>query len=100
MSAKNYKTVAIGGTFDRLHKGHRYFIKQTFYYAQKVIIGLTSDEFVKAKISNFKSPARITARSVAGGQFSNKIQSENFQTRRKELEEFLKKEKLSGRAKI
>ena len=88
MSANRYKSVAIGGTFDRLHKGHRYFIKQSFSYAQKVIIGLTADEFVKAKISNFKF------------QISNKNQISNYQTRKKDLIDFLKEEKLFNRSKI
>lgn len=91
MSAnKSYKSLAIGGTFDRLHKGHRYFIKQAFNYGDKVIIGLTSDNYVKIKIQIPKSKCQI----------NSKIQIQKFQIRKKQLEKFLKEEKLFNRAKI
>lgn len=48
---KKFHTVAIAGTFDRLHKGHRFFISQAFKFGRKVIIGLTSDKYVKKKWS-------------------------------------------------
>ncbi len=89
MSAKfKFNLVAIGGTFDRLHKGHRYFIKQAFEFGDRVLIGLTSDRYVESKISNFKF------------LISNKDQIQNFQTRKKYLEEFLKNDKLFTRATI
>src|SRR3989344_1559321 len=87
-----YQTVAIGGTFDRFHKGHEYFISQAFRSGHKVIIGLTSDSYVKEKFSIFKS------------QFSNNFQFpmnvRNFNERKRELEEFLREEKLLDRAEI
>jgi cytidyltransferase-like protein len=81
-----YKLVAIAGTFDRLHKGHEYFITSAFDFGEKVLIGLTSGSFVKSKISNNKFP------------ISNKIIISNFQTRKKELEKFLKDQELSDRS--
>ena len=52
-----YKLVAIAGTFDRLHKGHRFFISEAFKQGEKVLIGLTSDAFAKAK--GKKQKARV-----------------------------------------
>jgi pantetheine-phosphate adenylyltransferase len=40
-----YKTVATGGTFDHLHKGHEALLTRSFEAGEKVVIGLTSDAF-------------------------------------------------------
>ncbi len=39
--------VAVGGTFDRLHEGHRAILLEAFHLGDKVIIGVTSDRFVE-----------------------------------------------------
>lgn len=44
---KNFKTVAVGGTFDEFHKGHRALLMKAFEVGEQVLIGLCSDEFVK-----------------------------------------------------
>jgi pantetheine-phosphate adenylyltransferase len=41
-----YETVFLGGTFDRIHKGHEAVLTRAFGEGQHVTIGLTSDEFV------------------------------------------------------
>ncbi len=55
---KKYMLVALGGTFDLLHKGHLELLRNGFEISSKVIIGLTSDEFAKRKgkhlIHNYK----------------------------------------------
>ena len=40
-----YKTVATGGTFDHLHKGHIALLARSFEVGDRVVIGLTSDDF-------------------------------------------------------
>ena len=49
-----FKKIALGGTFNRLHPGHRYFLALAKYYAKKAIIGLCSDQMVKTRKKNFR----------------------------------------------
>ena len=42
-----FELVAMGGTFDIIHKGHMALLEKAFSISAKVIIGLTSDSFVK-----------------------------------------------------
>jgi len=42
---KKFKTVAVGGTFDEFHKGHRTLLMKAYDVGEQVLIGLCSDEF-------------------------------------------------------
>jgi pantetheine-phosphate adenylyltransferase len=42
-----YDIVAMGGTFDVLHRGHRKLLKQAFAIGRRVMIGVTTDEFAR-----------------------------------------------------
>ena len=52
---KKFDTVALGGTFDEFHKGHRALLKKALEVGNHVIIGLCSDDFVK----KLRKPHRI-----------------------------------------
>jgi pantetheine-phosphate adenylyltransferase len=79
---KKLKTVAVGGTFDRLHKGHRILLIKAFEAGEKVIIGLSSDDFAK-KLGIHKNHAIAC-----------------YENRLAELKEFLKKNGFLERAEI
>ncbi|MGI0047497.1 MAG: phosphopantetheine adenylyltransferase [Nitrosotalea sp.] len=46
---EKYRLVALGGTFDLLHRGHFELLSKGFLISSKVIIGLTSDDLAKKK---------------------------------------------------
>jgi len=66
-----YKTIILGGTFDRLHAGHGAFLDRAFKSAEKVIIGLTTPSMLKKIVRQ------------------NSIWS--FKERKKVVEDFVKK---------
>jgi pantetheine-phosphate adenylyltransferase len=47
-----YKTVATGGTFDHIHRGHLALLAKSFEVGEKVVIGVTSDSFAKKEGKN------------------------------------------------
>lgn len=49
MSDPPYEWAAIGGTFDRLHKGHKTLLRRAFELGKQVLIGLTTKGMVKHK---------------------------------------------------
>ena len=77
---KKYPKVAVGGTFDELHRGHKTLLTKAFEVGEKVVIGLSSDEFV-AKIGK---PHKTAA----------------YNARKKELQTFLTQSGLAERAEI
>jgi pantetheine-phosphate adenylyltransferase len=46
--ARRVRTAVLGGTFDRLHDGHRALLDAAFRSAARVGIGLTSDSYLRA----------------------------------------------------
>ena len=77
---KKYEKVAVGGTFDKLHKGHEALLSKAFEIGEKVVIGLSTDEFV----SKMGKP-HVTA---------------SYAERLKELEVYLEKNGVAKKAEI
>jgi len=42
---KRFSKAALGGTFDLFHDGHKYFLESALRMADRLVIGLTTDEF-------------------------------------------------------
>lgn len=45
---KRLHLVSVGGTFDVFHKGHSLLLEEAFKIGDKVLIGLTTDEFARS----------------------------------------------------
>jgi pantetheine-phosphate adenylyltransferase len=44
-----YEYVAVGGTFDRLHEGHKTLLRRAFQVGKYVIIGVATEELLSGK---------------------------------------------------
>jgi len=42
-----FRVVAVGGTFDEFHKGHRALLTKAFEVSERVLIGLSADDLVQ-----------------------------------------------------
>ena len=74
-----FSLVAMGGTFDIIHRGHLTLLSNAFAVSDKVIIGLTSDEFAakKGKIPTNKYDRRLeNLVYVISKEFPNNISFE------------------------
>ena len=47
--AKRFPVVATGGTFDEIHSGHLALLSRAFQAGEKVIIGVSTDQFAKKR---------------------------------------------------
>lgn len=75
-----YKLIILGGTFDKLHAGHKEFLRFAFSHGEQVRIGITSDEYVAKHKRN---------QSIL-----------SYENRKKEVESFLRHEGLLQRTEI
>ena len=72
--------VAVGGTFDEFHKGHRALLRKAFEVGDHVLVGLCSDELVK----RLKKPHNIAP----------------YEKRLEELRQFLRERGVLERAEV
>jgi len=71
---KQFGTVALGGTFDIIHKGHLALLRNAFSISSHVIIGLAGDELVekmgKQVLNNYSKRLELL-QSTLEGYFPN-----------------------------
>lgn len=77
---KRFKAVAVGGTFDEFHKGHRALLLKAFEVGNHVLIGLCTDNFAK----KLWKPHKVAS----------------YEERLEELKDFLRSKGLLNRAEI
>jgi len=51
---RQYREVLMGGTFDRLHDGHKQLLQKAFEVGDYVYIGLTTDEYIERSNKQLK----------------------------------------------
>jgi pantetheine-phosphate adenylyltransferase len=59
-----YRTVATGGTFDHIHKGHLALLSKSFETGDTVVIGVTSDAFARKEGKSPDQPYEVRLRSL------------------------------------
>jgi len=60
-----YSLAALGGTFDRFHKGHQTLLNHAFNISENIVVGITSDDFIIEKnLSQLIEPYPLRQRSV------------------------------------
>lgn len=76
--------IVCGGTFDHFHKGHRSLLKLAFSLGQHIVVGVTSDQYVRSSKLEAGSLQRI----------------ESFEERKEAVLEFVKKEGVLDKTEI
>lgn len=79
-SGRLFKEVAVGGTFDALHRGHKILLRTAFRAGDKVLVGLSRNGFVR--------------------RLRKRHRVDLYPKRRRELISFLKNERLASRGRI
>ena len=77
---RKYRKVALGGTFDQFHKGHIKLINKALEISDNIIIGLTTDVMLKEE----PKPHTVA----------------DYEERKKDLTDFLRKKSALKRTKI
>ncbi len=77
---RKIRSVAVGGTFDEFHKGHRALLRKAFEVGSRVLIGLCTDKFAR----KLRKP-----HEVAG-----------YEDRLRDLKQFLRQLDVLSRAEI
>lgn len=72
---QHFSKVTVGGTFDHFHKGHKALLQKAIAVSKSVVIGLTTDQWIKRKPLN--------------------AQVESYKQRKKAVSEFLKSQKFN-----
>ena len=77
---KRFGIVAVGGTFDEFHKGHRALLIKAFEVGNHVLVGLCTDEFAR--------------------ELRKPHEAATYEERLRELKDFLRKNGVLSRAEI
>jgi len=81
-----FQTVATGGTFDLLHRGHLELLRRAFSVSSFVIIGLTSDDLAARRgkttfhnyIQRFQNLSDLIRENFPGGEFQIRHLDDEF----------------------
>ena len=106
----DFSLVATGGTFDIIHRGHLTLLSNSFEISDKVIIGLTSDEFARKRgktlVNNYQTRldnlATIISKEFSSSSFDIRKLDNDFgpAVLTKEVEALVVSEETSGQGKV
>ncbi|RLI96839.1 MAG: hypothetical protein DRO96_02235 [Candidatus Aenigmatarchaeota archaeon] len=82
LKVEEHPLVMIGGSWDRLHAGHRFILLTAFEHGKKVCIGITSKKFFEEKLRKKRQQNR----------------GQDFSERKANVQNFLKEFNLAKRA--
>lgn len=74
---EKFNKIAIGGTFDRAHIGHKYFLSMAKYYAKEAVIGLVSDEFIKGRKEKWEKIQKFSERKKNVNKILSRVKLKN-----------------------
>ncbi|WP_069806717.1 pantetheine-phosphate adenylyltransferase [Vulcanisaeta thermophila] len=63
---RKYRKVAVGGTFDTLHTGHTKLLFTALTHGERVLVGITSDEFAQAYKAYRVKPLKVRILNLRG----------------------------------
>ena len=106
----DFSLVATGGTFDIIHRGHLTLLSNSFKISDKVIIGLTSDEFARKRgktlVNNYQTRldnlTTIISKEFPSSSFDIRKLDNDFgpAVLTKEVEALVVSEETSGQGKV
>ena len=106
----DFYLVATGGTFDIIHRGHLTLLSNSFEISDKVIIGLTSDEFARKRgktlVNNYQTRldnlTTIISKEFPSSSFDIRKLDNDFgpAVLTKEVEALVVSEETSGQGKV
>ena len=106
----DFSLVATGGTFDIIHRGHLTLLSNSFKISDKVIIGLTSDEFARKRgktlVNNYQTRldnlTKIISKEFPSSSFDIRKLDNDFgpAVLTKEVEALVVSEETSGQGKV
>ena len=106
----DFSLVATGGTFDIIHRGHLTLLSNSFKISDKVIIGLTSDEFARKRgktlVNNYQTRldnlTTIISKEFSSSSFDIRKLDNDFgpAVLTKEVEALVVSEETSGQGKV
>ncbi|MCL4359981.1 DUF359 domain-containing protein [Patescibacteria group bacterium] len=103
---KKYPHVLVGGTFDRLHRGHEAILRKAFAVGEQVTIGLTSDRFITKYKSQIPNPNDQISNQFQNSHLASKgltfsdYELQSYRERKSELERWLKQNRYINRATV
>lgn len=95
-----YRHAVLGGTFDRLHKGHEAMLTRAFQVAEHVTIGLTTDTYVRTRKQHLCTSIDEETISGVACPSVSLLKIASYTMRKKHLDAWIEKQGYGSRTAI